>query len=222
MICFTPAGDDTPQWQKYALADGFAIAVPEGVRFPVVGAEPAPGARRYGYIEEFPFRWIPLLYKKNAQIAAAQEGLGRLMRERDEADYVAAVHDDMPALASIFRDRAVTEYVDAVASVKHKAFRSERETRYVVSRPSNPAAVHPTPPDREHVVVTGAASDPFDVGWDMHDPDFYQGSPSLLPIREIRIGPGNDFAATEPWLRALLDSQGYWAVSIRQSGSPLK
>lgn len=222
VICFTPAGDDTPQWQKYALADGFAIAVPEGVRFPVVGTEPPPGGRRFGYIEEFPFRWVPLLYKKKAQITAAQEGLGRLMRERAEGDYVAAIHSDMPSLASIFQDRAVSDYVDAVASVKHKAFRSERETRYVISRPSNPAAVHPTPPDREHVVVTGASDDPFDLDWVQHDPDYYQSSPSLLPIREIRVGPGNDFTTTEAWLRALLDAHGYSAVKIRKSTSPLK
>lgn len=222
VICFTPAGDDTPQWQKYALADGFAIAVPKGVRFPVVGSEPPPGVRRFGYIEEFPFRWIPLLYKKKAQVAAAQEGLGQLIRERAEADYVAAIHDDMPSLASIFRDRAVSGYVDAVASVKHKAFRSEREIRYVVSRPSNPAAVQPTPPDREHVVVTGASNDPFDLDWTQHDPDYYQSLPSLLPIREIRIGPGNNFKATEAWLRTLLDAHGYSAVKIRKSTSPLK
>jgi hypothetical protein len=222
VLCFTPAGDDTPQWQKYAGADGFAVAVPEGVRMPVLGVEPPPGSGRGGYIEEIPFRWVPLLYKKRQQIEAAQRGLWRVIGERQEGDYVAARHHDIPGLAGIFYDRAVSEYVDAVASIKHKAFRSEREIRYVVERPSNPAAVHTRPSGVEFVKLTGEGNDPFDRAWNPLEADFYQSAVSTLPIREVRVGPGNDLRTTKPWLRALLDSNGYGDARIRKSVSPFR
>lgn len=226
VICTTPAGDDVSQWQKYGLATGqgygFSIAMPEGVRLPVLGEEPAPGLRRFGYIEEYPFRWIPLLYGKKDQIAAAEAGLLGLIRANDEAATVAARKGDESAFASLFRDRAVSNYVDAVAAVKNKKFKPEREVRYAITRPSNDAAVHDTPNGKQYVKVTGANDDPFDLNWRQHDPEYYQAAPSRLPIREICIGPGYDFASKEPWLRGLLDSNGYADVLIRRSKSPLQ
>lgn len=226
VICTSAAGDDTSQWQKYGFASGqgygFSIAMPEGVRLPVLGAESAPDLRRFGYIEEYPLRWIPLLYSKKDQIAAAMAGLLGLIRESDEAATVAARRGDESAFASLFRDRAVSNYVDAVAAVKNKKFKPEREVRYAIARPSNNSAVHTAPNGKLYVKVTGAKDNPFDLSWRKHDPEYYQAAPSRLPIREICIGPGYDFSSKEPWLRGLLDSNGYAEVVIRRSKSPLQ
>ncbi|WP_374975031.1 hypothetical protein ACEYYH_14380 [Microbacterium trichothecenolyticum] len=53
VTCFSPEPDDTEQWQKYALATGFAVAIPRGVHLPVVGTHLALPPRG-PYIEEFP------------------------------------------------------------------------------------------------------------------------------------------------------------------------
>jgi hypothetical protein len=141
----------------------------------------------------------------------------------NEGAYIDARHDPGDNFGSIFRDRGTSGYVDAVASVKHRDFVHEREVRYAVTRPENPAAVHPTPGgSREHLRITGAAMDPFAVGWDQHDPDYYQAAPSNLPIIKIRVGPGNNFKTEEARLRPLLDSNGYRPVSLHKSRSPYR
>lgn len=64
--------------------------------------------------------------------------------------------------------------------------------------------------------------DPFSTAWEKQDPDYYQAEPSNLPIRAIRVGPGNDFAAEKVRLRRLLDAKGYPKVEILKSKSPLR
>lgn len=222
VTCFSPVPDDTEQWQKYALADGFAVGIPRDVYLPVLGTHS--GALSGGpYIEEFPFRWLDLVYKKNAQLEAATRAIWEIRNGEEEGAYVDARHDVGDNFGSIFRDRASSGYVDAVASIKHKDFFREREVRYAVTRPENPAAIHLNPTNAHtHVRITGAAADPFTTVWDAHDPEFYQAAPSNLPIVSIQVGPGNNFAREEGRLRTLLDANGYAAVEILKSKSPFK
>ncbi|WP_374975032.1 hypothetical protein ACEYYH_14385 [Microbacterium trichothecenolyticum] len=134
-----------------------------------------------------------------------------------------ARHDAGDNFGMIFRDRGSSAYVDAVAAIKNKHFFREREVRYAVTKPDNPAAIHPNPAGSyTHVRITGAKSDPFSTDWYKHDPDYYQESPSNLPIVKIRVGPGNHFASERARLRPLLDANGYSAVKILKSKSPLR
>ncbi|WP_344297919.1 DUF2971 domain-containing protein [Agromyces neolithicus] len=218
---FSRAKDSTDQWKAYAKPDGFAIGIPRDVRLSVLGVEPETYPRGQ-YIEETPLRWITLRYRKADQIAQAEEGLGRLMSELGEASYVSAKHDDMD-LGSIFRDRAKSVYVDSVAAIKHKAFKSEREVRYAVTRPSAPAAIKVDPSTgREYIELTGALPDPFDRDWQPNDPEYYQSTPARLPIRAICVGPGNPFAHTKVEVERWLSSAGYSGVDIIKSKSPLR
>lgn len=221
VCCFTPAGDDTPQWQKYAGPDGFAIAIPEGVYLPVIG-EHAPAPTRSPYIEEFPFRWLELKYDKASQLEAAERAIWELKGGLDEGAYIDAKHEPGDHFGSIFRDRGASAYVDAVAAIKHKDFRSEREVRYAVSGPDNPLAIQSTPAGSDFVRITGAARKPFSTSWDQHDPAYYQSSSSVLPIREIRVGPRNAYTPTKTWLKSVLSANGYHDVKVRPSRSPLR
>lgn len=222
VTCFSSVPDDTEQWQKYALADGFAVGIPRGVYLPVVGTHSG-ALSRAPYIEEFPFRWLDLVYDKKAQLELATRAIWEIRDGEEEGAYIDARHDDGDNFGSIFRDRGSSGYVDAIASIKHKDFFREREVRYAVTRPENPAAIHPNPTNsRTHVRITGAAADPFSTDWDAHDPEYYQATPSNLPIVSIRVGPGNDFAAETARLRTLLDANGYTAAKILRSKSPLK
>lgn len=222
VTCFSPLSDDTEQWQKYALADGFAVGIPRGVYLPVVGADSG-ALSREPYIEEFPFRWLDLAYKKDAQLDLATRAIWQIRDGEDEGAYVDARHDEGENFGSIFRDRGSSGYVDAVASIKNKHFSREREVRYAVTRPENAAAIYPNPAGgHTHVRITGAATDPFSTDWDQHDPEYYQASASNLPIVHIRVGPGNDFAVEEARLGPLLDANGYGAVTLLKSKSPFR
>jgi hypothetical protein len=218
---FSSDKDSTDQWKAYAEADGFAIGIPRGVRLPVLGVEPNAYPHEC-YIEETPLRWISLAYGKKAQIARAEEAIARMMSELGEASYVAAKHDDID-LSSIFRDRAKSVYVDGVAAIKHKAFKSEREVRYAVARPSAPAAIKKVAgTGREYIELTGALPDPFDRDWAPNEPEYYRDTPSRLPIRAICVGPGNPFSSTKTELEAWLSAAGYNDVAIHKSRSPLR
>jgi hypothetical protein len=222
VTCFSPVPDDTEQWQKYAQADGFAVGIPYGVYLPVIG-EHAATRTHQPYIEEFPLRWLNMLYDKQEQLEVATRAIWEIQTGIEEGAYIDARQDADDNFGSIFRDRGSSGYVDAVASIKHKDFIREREVRYAVARPENPAAIHPNPLGlKPHVRITGAATDPFSAIWDRHDPDFYQATVSNLPILKIRVGPGNEYKAIEPWLRGLLDSNGYGAVQIKKSKSPFR
>lgn len=222
VTCFSPEPDDTEQWQKYAGATGFAIAMPRDVYLPVVGTQ-LPIPPRGPYIEEFPFRWLDLVYDKPDQLELATRAIWEIHHGEDEGAYIDARHDMADNFGSIFRDRGSSGYVDAVASIKNKDFFREREVRYAVTKPDNPASIHPNPVGTfTHIRITGARSDPFATDWDKHDPDYYQATPSNLPIVKIRIGPGNDFAAEKARLRPLLDANGYSAVTLVKSSSPFR
>lgn len=210
-------GDDNAQWQRYAGWDGFAIALPEGVHLPVLGQEPP--VRPPGYFEEFPLRWLPLAYKKRDQAATAQRGWGRVLGQLREQDSAPRDFE----YGSFFRDRAVSEYVEAVAAIKSKGYESEREVRYVVKYPDNPDAVFTRKSnfqdqtDATFVKVTGLKGDTLHLAG--QEAQYYQQDPATLPIMAIRCGPHVDFKATEASLRRLLDGQGYGAVSILESKS---
>lgn len=222
VTCFSTEADDTEQWQKYALADGFAVGIPRGVYLPVVGAHSG-GVSRAPYIEEFPFRWLDLAYDKPTQRDLATRAIWHIKESQDEGSYVDSRHDVGDNFGSIFRDRGSSSYVDAVASIKHRDFRREREVRYAVTRPENPAAIHPNPAGGQtHVRITGAAVNPFATDWDAHDPEYYQAAPSNLPIVSIWVGPRNNFASEKARLRSLLDANGYGSVTILKSTSPLR
>jgi len=221
VTCFTPDSDDTGQWQKYAGATGFALSIPEGVYLPVLGEdpiEPVWGA----YVEESPFRWLTLRYNKREQLEIARRAIWYVQEGIEEGAFIDARHDAGDNFGSIFRDRGSSGYVDAVASIKHRDFRSEREVRYAVERPNNPSAIHLSPGGSAHLRLTGASENPLGTLWNRHDPPYYQATPSLLPILSIRVGPGNDFEAVKPWLRAILDANGYDHVAIERSKSPLR
>ncbi|MFE5671671.1 DUF2971 domain-containing protein [Agromyces sp. NPDC056523] len=218
---FSRTKDSTDQWKAYAKPDGFAIGIPRDVRLPVLGSEPSEYSRGR-YIEEIPLRWISLRYGKADQIAHADEGLGRVMSELGEAAYISAKHDDID-FGSIFRDRAKSLYVDSVAAIKHKAFKSEREVRYAVTRPTNPAAIKTLPgTGRMYIELTGALPDPFDRHWQPNEPEYYQPTPANLPIRAICIGPGNSFERTKAEVERWLSTAGYSGVEIIRSKSPLR
>jgi hypothetical protein len=222
VTCFSPAPDDTEQWQKYALADGFAVGIPRGVYLPVVGTDSGAFSRE-PYIEEFPFRWLDLIYDKKAQLELATRAIWEIRDGEDEGAYVDARHDVGDNFGSIFLDRGSSGYVDAVASIKHRDFVREREVRYAVTRPENLAAIHPNPVGTHtHVRITGSNTEPLSTDWDFHDPEYYQELPSLLPIVSIRVGPRNDFATEKARLRPILDANGYNAVNIVKSKSPLR
>lgn len=224
VTCFSPAGDDTEQWQKYAGADGFAIGIPHGVYLPVVG-EPAPAQTMHPYLEEFPLRWLRMLYDKEKQLEVATDAVWEVQKGIVEGAYVDSRHDAHDSFGSIFRDQASSAYVDAVASIKHEAFVREREVRYAVTRPDNPAAIHSSPNASRgegHVRITGAAPAPFSLLRERDDPEYYQAATSNLPIVEIRVGPGNNSKSVRPWLRELLDANGYSKVRLVKSKSPLR
>lgn len=222
VTCFSRESDDTEQWQKYAGANGFAIAIPRGVYLPVVGTELTVPSRA-PYVEEFPFRWLELVYTKPEQLELATRAIWEIHHGEDEGAYVDARHDAEDNFGSIFRDRGRSGYVDAVASIKNRHFFREREVRYAVTGPSNPAAIHPNLVNAfTHVRITGAESDPFSTSWHTHDPAFYQAAPSNLPIVKIRVGPGNDFATEKARLRPLLDANGYSSVKLARSSSPFR
>jgi hypothetical protein len=221
VTCFSPEPDDTEQWQKYAGANGFAIAIPRDVYLPV-GSQLAMSPRG-PYIEEFPFRWLDLVYDKPEQLELAARAIWEIYHGEDEGAYIDSRHDLGENFGSIFRDRGSSGYVDAVASIKNKNFFREREVRYAVTKPDNPAAIHASPGGKfTHVRITGAESGPFATDWQRHDPNYYQAAASNLPIVKIRVGPGNDFAAEEKRLRPLLDANGYSAVKLVKSKSPFR
>lgn len=222
VTCFSPEPDDTEQWQKYAGADGFAVAIPRDVYLPVVGAH-LPIPSRGPYIEEFPYRWLDLVYIKPEQLDLATRAIWEIQHGEDEGAYIDARHEEGDNFGSIFRDLGSSGYVDAVASIKNRHFFREREVRYAATKPDNPAAIHPNPVGTSsHVRITGAKSDPFSTDWNKHDPDYYQAAPSNLPIVKIRVGPGNDFETERARLRPLLDANGYSAVKILKSKSPFR
>lgn len=222
VACFTAESDDTEQWQKYALADGFAVGIPRDVYLPVVGSDSGVLSRG-PYIEEFPFRWLDLAYDKKTQLELATRAIWQIRDGEDEGAFIDARHDVGENFGSIFRDRGSSGYVDAVASIKNKHFFREREVRYAVTRPENDAAIYPNPTNAHaHIRITGSATEPFSTDWDQHDPHYYQATPSNLPIVSIQIGPGNDFAPEKARLRALLDANGYNAVDLLKSKSPLR
>ena len=222
VTCFSPASDDTEQWQKYALADGFAVGIPKGVYLPVVGAQSG-ALSRETYIEESPFRWLNLIYDKKTQLEAATRAIWEIADGENEGKNVDARHDVGEDFGSIFRDRGSSGYVDAVASIKNRHFFREREVRYAVSRPENSAAIHPNPVGTHaHLRVTGAKADPFSTDWQQHNPEYYQETPSNLPIVSIRVGPRNNFASERARLLTLLDANGYSSVDILESKSPLR
>ena len=222
VTCFSPEPDDTEQWQKYAGANGFAVAMPRDVYLPVVGTE-VPISSRWPYIEEFPFRWLDLVYNKPEQLELATRAIWDIHHGEEEGAYVDARHDAGDNFGSISRDRGSSRYVDAVASIKNTHFFREREVRYAVTRPDNASAIHPNPVGpHTHVRITGAKSDPFSTEWYKHDTSYYQAAPSNLPIMKIRVGPGNDFAAEQARLRPLLDANGYSGVQLVRSKSPFR
>ena len=49
-----------------------------------------------------------------------------------------------------------------------------------------------------YISITGNSSERFASV--EHDPDYYQSTASPLPIVAIRVGPHNDFGATQRWL----------------------
>lgn len=225
---FSERGDSTDQWKSYAGAAGFAIGVPDGVRLPIVGTDSA-GAGYGRYVEETPLRWVALNYGRKQQLAAAKRGLFEVLAEANNADHYRDVDDEID-VSSIFENRAASVYVDAVASAKNKGFKSERERRYVVARPRAASAIRSRKrPSKaggtevvEYVEITGAVEERFDRRWDRRDAPFYQAAPSVLPIRQVRMGPGNDPARTKAWLRDLLDLNGYNDVRIRKSKSTFR
>lgn len=209
-------GDDNAQWQRYAGWDGFAIALPQGVHMPVIGKEPL--ARTPGYLEEFPLRWLPLAYKKRDQVAVAEKGWGRVSAQFLEQDNAPSEWD----YGNFFYDRAVSEYVEAVAAIKSKGYESEREIRYAVKYPDDPAAVHVRSVGNqgataEYISVTGLSGDRFHSV--EQEAQFYQGSPAPLPILAIRVGPHAHYPSYGPATRKLLDDNGYADVRVLRSKS---
>lgn len=210
-------GDDNAQWDRYAKWDGFAIALPEGVHMPVLGEDPpTPPA---GYIEEFPLRWVDLAYKKRDQVRVAEAGWGRVMGQLRQEDSAPRDWD----YGDFFHDRAISEFVEAVAAIKSKGYESEREVRYVVKYPDNPSSVYTRrssfegQTDAKYVKITGLDGDRFrEVG---HDSTYHQKSASRLPIVAVRCGPHQDFKVAERALRPLLDGAGYTDVKILKSKS---
>ena len=80
-------------------------------------------------------------------------------------------------------EAAVVEVADAVLSIKHKGFQSEREVRYVVSDPGDPRMIRSPGP---YVELTGGADR---VAADV-DPPYSTRRTSMLPIVAVRVGPG--------------------------------
>lgn len=209
-------GDDNSQWERYAGWDGYALGLPEGALMPVVGSpSELPSS---GYVEEFPFRWVRLSYKRSDQERVAEEGWYRAHGELTEADHAPREWD----FGRFFYDRALSEYVEAVGSMKSRGYECEREVRYFVKEPDNADVIGVKGPTYEgdtsasFIHVTGNR----EARWASagHDPDYYQSTPTLLPLVAVRLGPHQTPDKREK-LQRLLDETGYGDVVIKRSKS---
>lgn len=214
---FSRDGDDNSQWDRYAKRDGFAIGIREGSHMPILGDEPDGGTTRSNVVDA-PLRWASMVYARRKQTALIQHALdnmhdGMMRNAHPEADV------DM---SSIIRDQAISDYVMAAARIKNRGFRSEREVRYVVSRPQNAAAIHtrsgPHGPATTYVKLTGAPDGAVDVSH-LGDLPLYQSPAFRLPIVKVRLGPDRKESTEVAKVEQLLADNGYHGVKVVRSRS---
>lgn len=213
-VSFSRYGDDNSQWERYAKnATGVAVGIRRESYMPVLGDEPAVGSSR-GVIEDVPLYWTKMLYKRRKQQEAIEYAFSEMLDGLSRNPFP----DDDIDMSDLIRDQAISVYSRAAASIKNPGFRSEKEYRYVVSRPNNPRAIHARPHDGvPFVKITGA---PADVDADPRYRDLYQATPLKLPIEAVRIGPKSPQTSKE--MKDLLESNGYADVRVEISKSTLR
>ncbi|ALO68166.1 hypothetical protein AS189_18770 [Arthrobacter alpinus] len=218
-VSFSRDGDDNSQWDRYAQRDGYAIGIREDSHMPILGCEPPSGTLR-GHIEDVPLRWTRMAYRRRKHqtlirdaVGAMQEGLARNPYPDEDVD-----------MSDLMRDQAVSDYVVAVASIKNRGFRAEREVRYVVTHPDNEDVIHRRTGayggenETTFVKLTGAPLEHDDL---LHPGDRlqYQPRPLPLPIVKVRLGPSRQTADDVQYVKNLLDECGYSGVKVVKSKS---
>lgn len=218
-VSFSRHGDDNSQWERYAdNGGGVAIGIRQGSYMPILGAEAQVGTST-GVIEDIPFYWTEMLYKRRKQNAAIDSAASEMLSGMSRNAYP----EDGIDMSRLIQDQAISEYARAAASIKNAGFRAEKEVRYVISRPDSPDAIFTRLADDKtvpFVKITGAPAD-TDRATDPRWLPQYQGTPLPLPIAKVRLGPknANDVLAVTD----LLHSNGYGKdVRVVKSKSTLR
>lgn len=219
IVSFSRDGDDNSQWDRYAQRDGYAIGIPEDSHMPILGSGPPIGIFR-SHIEDVPLRWTRMAYRRRKHqelirhaVSNMQEGLTRNPYPDEDVD-----------MSALMRDQAVSDYVIAVASIKNRGFRAEREVRYVVAHPDNEDVIHRRTGAyggenaTTFVKLTGS---PLENGDLLHPGDHvqYQTQPRPLPIVKVRLGPSLQSEDDVRYVESLLDECGYPGVKVVKSKS---
>lgn len=212
-VSFSRFGDDNSQWERYGgNATGVALGIRLGAYMPILGEGPSAGSLRT-VIEDVPFYWTKMLYKRRKQVQAIQAAMSSMV---DGMSRNPSPDDDID-MTDLIRDQALGDYAMAAARVKNRGFRAEREYRYVVSRPDSQSAIHARPGGVPFVKVTGG---PDEVDSDPRYRPMYQATPMQLPIAKVRLGPKSKESAGD--VQDLLHQNGYRQVQVKKSRSTLR
>ena len=125
-------------------------------------------------------------------------------------------------MSGIIRGQAVSEYVMAVARIKNRGFRAEREIRYIVSQPQDSGVIHTRSgrysSDTTHVKLTGAP----DGMTKSRTPETGLCSsrrPSACPFVKVRLGPALKGKAAVREVEEAPTANGYHNVEVVKSRS---
>lgn len=209
VVCASSDGDALNQWQGYARSIGYAVALdPLVTLLPL--AEPIERSVQPGEIftgSRLSSGWYDVIYDPDEQRTITTELLTFAVTKW-------ASVGTMPAEAGI--GIALTTLV---ARLKHPGFASEKEVRFVTSRPPEvkerfregargitPYVVIKAPIDRLKPLSA--------------DPD----KTAPLPVRNVRLAPcgEHDRAPLSEAARRLLDSRGFEAVAVSSSEIPYR
>lgn len=171
------------QWRNYASSKGFAIRLDASKSYGIVD-DPVDGAPKDApRTTSTPKKaltllptWVRVAYKQDQQDEVISKTFEWLAMKVGPVGRLLAANDDVNATT------LVEAYVAALAaSMKHPAYREEREVRLIAYLPENRRPLH-------HPAARGVV--PFVRIMATTDPDLSEQRPfRALPIREVRVGP---------------------------------
>lgn len=195
------------QWRNYASSKGFAIKLDASRSYGIVDDPLVGGPKDAPRTTSTPKNaltllptWVRVAYKQGEQDEVIGATFKWLAMKVGPVGRLLAANDDLNATT------LVKAYVAALAaSMKHPAYREEREVRLIAYLPENRRPGH-------HPAARGVV--PFIRIMATPDPDLSEQRPfQPLPIREVRVGPPQGVSERQRRLGAesLLRTYGFGA-----------
>ncbi|WP_395714606.1 DUF2971 domain-containing protein [Reyranella sp.] len=202
--CFCESDDLLSQWRGYGLGEG-GIAI----GFDAAKLSATAGAWLWqGYL-------LPVTYSEEKQrqvgtelVTAIVSEYQAVLKSRAVVNPSAALHSDYLSTCAI-----AANYVAVLC--KHHGFAEENEWRLIYA----PQQSNQEHANRVQFLAKATHLSPFielPIGSER------DGQPDLLPITEVRIGPGRYQEHAQHSCRLLLSKLGYSNVDVKQSQTPFR